>query len=428
MQIKKFESPTMDGALKMIKEELGQDAVIVSTQNVKKGSDSCIQVMAQAPKPLIKDRGFTQTPYIQIYEGQKEVPKDWKEPPQKTPVSNLELGNEAEWNQREQKEVPKDWKEPPQKTPVSILELGNEAEWNQRGIWLESHFVLKNLIQEGVHRELAANLVEEAQRDMSPRCRKNPHLLEAWVIKYLLHSIVCTEAQKDDFYHVFVGPSGHGKTSSLVKLAAQKVMLDKASIGLVAVGQQKVGDIDALRTYAHILNIPFAHVKEPNDWPSVEKNFLSEKSDSLKEGCSDKDDKNLFMENKEKVRLENIFVDFPGAYQSSKISPSEMAAILPPETDDKKRRVHYVQSILSREDETMIPKLADLNIDDIIFTHLDECAKYGNIFNLHKKYSLALYSFGIGSKIPEDIEPATRERVVDLIFKLTKIQSKEGKK
>ena len=404
MQIKKFESPTMDGALKMIKEELGQDAVIVSTQNVKKGSNSCIQVMAQAPKPLIKDRGFTQTPYIQIYEGQKEVPKDWKE-------------------------IPKDWKEPPQKTPVSNLELGNEAEWNQRGIWLESHFVLKNLIQEGVHRELAANLVEEAQRDMSPRCRKSPHLLEAWVIKYLLHSIVCMEAQKDDFYHVFVGPSGHGKTSSLVKLAAQKVMLDdQASIGLVAVGQQKVGDIDALRTYAHILNIPFAHVKEPNDWPSVEKNFLSEKSDSLKESCSDKDDKNLFMENKEKVRLENIFVDFPGAYQSSKISPSEMAAILPPETDDKKRRVHYVQSILSREDETMIPKLADLNIDDIIFTHLDECAKYGNILNLHKKYSLALYSFGIGSKIPEDMEPATRERVVDLIFKLTKIQSKEGKK
>ena len=394
MQTKKFESPTMDGALKMIKEELGKDAVIVSAQNVKKGSNSCVQVMAQTPKPLIKDRGFTQTPYIQIYEGQNEVPKDWREP----------------------------------KTPVSNLELRDETEWNQRGICLESHFVLKNLIQEGIHRDLAANLVEEAQRDMPPRCKKNPHLLEAWVIKYLLHSIVCVEAQKDDFYHVFVGPSGHGKTSSLVKLAAQKVMQEQASIGLVAVGQQKVGDIDALRTYAHILNIPFAHVKESSDWPSVEKDFLSEKSDLLKEGCSKKDDKNPFMKNKKKVRLENIFVDFPGAYQSPKVSHSEMAAILPPETDDKKRRVHYVQSILSREDEVMIPKLADLNIDDIIFTHLDECARYGNILNIHKKYSLALYSFGIGSKIPEDIEPATRERVVDLLFKLTKIRSKEGKK
>ena len=42
---------------------------------------------------------------------------------------------------------------------------------------------------------------------------------------------------------------------------------------------------------------------------------------------------------------------------------------------------------------------------------------------MNHKYKLPLFSFGLGSKIPEDFEFATPERVVDLILDITKKQT-----
>jgi flagellar biosynthesis protein FlhF len=59
---------------------------------------------------------------------------------------------------------------------------------------------------------------------------------------------------------------------------------------------------------------------------------------------------------------------------------------------------------------------------DLIFTNLDQSVQHGIVYNLHKKTGKPLHSFGIGSRIPEDFEPATKERVLDLIFRLTKLK------
>ena len=67
-----------------------------------------------------------------------------------------------------------------------------------------------------------------------------------------------------------------------------------------------------------------------------------------------------------------------------------------------------------------------IGFDDVIFTSLDETTHHGLIFNFQEKFERPLHSFGIGSAIPEDFEPATKERVVDLIFKITKFKKNEG--
>jgi flagellar biosynthesis protein FlhF len=58
--------------------------------------------------------------------------------------------------------------------------------------------------------------------------------------------------------------------------------------------------------------------------------------------------------------------------------------------------------------------------DDIIATKIDESSNHGILYNLQRRTEKPLYAFGIGPKVPEDIELATRERVIDLIFKITK--------
>ena len=449
MQVKRFEAPTMTGVLQIIKEKLGPDAVILSTKNVKGrgGLETCVQVMA-APsqerfdrkstsrKESQGERGdglesnqskefqskefqskeLTNTPYIQISEKeersltggiQKAVQRahvastqfeDHKESRGSSSI-HVESGVKVDSKRLESlqdeitrlKSVISDF----QKVPQNFLSLHPGAE---SGIPYEMSSIFNKLIRAGVNEGVTVEIIKRAQEAMGPQRMKNHHLVEAWVVKYLLDSIVCEDNRFEGRYHLFVGPAGHGKTSSLVKLASQMVVSGHKSVGIVVVDHTKVGAVEPLRTYAKILNIDFAHVEEPKDWPFVNRDFS---------------------------QLDYIFVDFPGSsFQHGEEVFDLMARFLPLKSE---RKIHYVQSVLSREAEMdcAIGLFSRLGIDDIIFTRLDESVQHGIILNVQRKHELPLHSFGIGSDIPEDIEPATRERIVDLIFKLTKVDGKE---
>jgi flagellar biosynthesis protein FlhF len=57
--------------------------------------------------------------------------------------------------------------------------------------------------------------------------------------------------------------------------------------------------------------------------------------------------------------------------------------------------------------------------DGIIINHIDKCLNYGALLNLHFEFNeLPIVFFGTGRVIPEDIEAATSERLLSLLFKL----------
>jgi flagellar biosynthesis protein FlhF len=58
---------------------------------------------------------------------------------------------------------------------------------------------------------------------------------------------------------------------------------------------------------------------------------------------------------------------------------------------------------------------------DVIFTNIDESIQHGSIYNFMTRFHVGIHSFGCGPKVPEDYEVASRERLLDLIFKLSKM-------
>jgi flagellar biosynthesis protein FlhF len=46
--------------------------------------------------------------------------------------------------------------------------------------------------------------------------------------------------------------------------------------------------------------------------------------------------------------------------------------------------------------------------------------------NFQERFKVPLHSFGIGTRVPEDFEFATKERVVDFLFKISKVGKREG--
>ncbi|MGZ3661967.1 MAG: flagellar biosynthesis protein FlhF, partial [Bdellovibrionota bacterium] len=60
MQVKKFEAPTMQEALKVIKRELGPEAIILSTKHIKSGfglmSKASVEVTAAVAEKDLKKK------------------------------------------------------------------------------------------------------------------------------------------------------------------------------------------------------------------------------------------------------------------------------------------------------------------------------------------------------------------------------------
>jgi flagellar biosynthesis protein FlhF len=64
-------------------------------------------------------------------------------------------------------------------------------------------------------------------------------------------------------------------------------------------------------------------------------------------------------------------------------------------------------------------RLEKIPFRGLIFTKLDEATKFGPLFNLALKANLPLSYFTTGPRVPEDIEKATKIRLVDLVLHLS---------
>jgi flagellar biosynthesis protein FlhF len=211
---------------------------------------------------------------------------------------------------------------------------------------------------------------------------------------------VVDESKCIEKYQAFVGPSGQGKTASLVKLAGHLVICKKKSIAIATCDTQKVGAVEQLKIYARILNVPFVAIRRPDDW------------EKLDQALPD---------------VDHVLIDFPGLSLKNEMEIQYLKSMLPVQ-NPKGCAVHYVQSAIAKNTDAIevLKKYSVVGPTDIIFTGVDLSNQHGIILNLHKRFQLPLHSFGIGSNIPEDFEMATKERVIDLLFKLTKIQGKRS--
>ena len=194
------------------------------------------------------------------------------------------------------------------------------------------------------------------------------------------------------------GPSGSGKTSTLVKVASHCVVKKKKKVAIVTADTMKVGSSEQLKIYCQILNIPFAIVRNGSELNAVINKLGN---------------------------IDKILVDTPSLSLKG-IDELTWARNLVSITGEAKTS-HLVLSALSKDEDlfSIAKRFSVTNFQDLIVTGLDQVSRHGVLVNLNQILGKPLYSFGTGSRIPEDFEWATKERVLDLIFKLSKV-AKEG--
>ncbi|MCC6276703.1 MAG: flagellar biosynthesis protein FlhF [Oligoflexia bacterium] len=265
------------------------------------------------------------------------------------------------------------------------------------GLPFELSPTFEKLQSAGVDTRYIVEILEKADRELSGMEKKKRSLVDAWVARSILSQTHVVDSwtppEETPALHLFTGPSGHGKTQSLVKIASRYVLQDKKRIAVFTADTVKVGAAEQLKIYSQILNVPFETVKHSHEFYRLMTKYSG---------------------------FDAILVDYPGFALKDISEVDQLRSVLPPR--EMKRINHLVISCTAKDIDAYeaAQRYNATLYQDIIVTKVDESFAHGLLFNIQRKTNKPLYAFGVGPKIPEDVELATRERVLDLIFKITK--------
>lgn len=185
-----------------------------------------------------------------------------------------------------------------------------------------------------------------------------------------------------------VGPTGVGKTTTLAKIAANYLLKYSHSIALITIDTYRIAAVEQLKVYGEIMRLPVDVVITP---------------EQLEQAIARHRDKEL------------ILIDTAGRSPRDSYCIDELASFLPPHLEISK---HLVLSAGSRENELLstIERFNTLDISNTIFTKIDECTNHGILLNVQIQNSNPLSYVTNGQRVPEDLLEISPKIIAQLIM------------
>jgi flagellar biosynthesis protein FlhF len=183
----------------------------------------------------------------------------------------------------------------------------------------------------------------------------------------------------------FVGPTGVGKTTTIAKLAADQALKHRKAIGLITSDTYRIAAIEQLRTYASILNVPLEVVFSPLD---------------LKKALEKMEDRDM------------ILMDTAGRNYRNEMAVSELHSLL--RTEEKKDTFLVLSLSMKYNDmKSVTDNFHKFGLEKVLFTKADETATFGSVVNLLYDFPLSLSYITDGQNVPDDINLADARSIAD---------------
>jgi len=185
-----------------------------------------------------------------------------------------------------------------------------------------------------------------------------------------------------------IGPPGAGKTTTLVKLALTAGLRSSRSVQFLSIDTVRIAAVEQLRAYASILGVGFEAL---------------ETTHAVNQALQDHHHKGL------------ILIDTPGYSRATLAEAAELADYLAgnPAID-----THLVlpASMNYPDLERVVESFSIFQPSRLIFTRLDETGSFGSLYAIAAETGLPISFLATGQSVPEDIEPGSKSKIVDLIL------------
>jgi|YelNatPaOPRAMG01_1025707.scaffolds.fasta_scaffold00063_46 flagellar biosynthesis protein FlhF len=381
MQIKKFVASTLKEATIQMKDELGSEAIILSTRiipgNGKNSLKKYFEITAgiesgpslPSSKDVFKENSNLSKPSFQE-ELKKLSEKIYHSQPHPTNLTAIQT--KVKKTKSEQKELEK----------ISI-----ERELKE---------IVETLLQREVKRNVVSSILSQLKKHKS---FLHPSNLDSYVVSSIA-SLVPTyrfEVEKGlsgkqkrnrPKTVALVGPTGVGKTTCIAKLAVISKILHNLDVGLISIDTYRLGALDQLRIFSEISNIDMLVAYEPSDIQGLMNSF--KKKDIVFIDTAGRSQRNLEQLKSAKEFLTAAHVDETFLVLSS--------------TGTTKNLFDVAEKF----------KIYDYN--SVIFTKIDEAASLGNILNVVTDFDVPISFFTNGQVIPDDIISADPEFTANMIY------------
>jgi len=361
MDKKIFRAPNIQTALAGIKEELGPDAMIISTRKVPK-----------SPRD----------PYAKtMFEVEAAIPSTGDNKPEAPLVQDVKA---LKSDLAEIKDI------------LSVAGFGSGV-----SSILCNHFesvgVLASLLRCGVSERLAADLVQKAALDLDKTLDMATQMKQ---LKKRVMGLCLDQFRTKDFFTqhnasglpqvaAFVGPTGVGKTTTIAKLAAFLSFTRKMKVGLVSIDNYRIGAFEQLKAYAGIMGLPCV--------PAFSRQDLACALDRMKS-------------------MDLVLIDTAGHSHYDKEKIDEILELV---RNDFQISVHLTLSVTSEliNMKEAASAFSVFNPDTYVFTKTDETKRCGKILDQAASYDLPVSLVTNGQKVPEDLIIPDRHELLKIILK-----------
>ncbi len=394
MQAKRYFAPDMRRALKLVREDLGDSAIILHNKVVKGG----VELIASQ-----EDENTIKKELEKIKKGKKRktrVLNDKKpelEPKNQEIENNFSNRNAKEVNLNDISETVNNKVKQSEDRENNIISLLKE-ELNFMKILLKSQYsdqvwenynlkkttqshLLKKIISFGFSPKLAYQWVNN---------QKEPASIKDGFRGIVKDMMSCLQVPSEELIKkegaiALVGSTGSGKTTTIGKLAARYVMQnDTASIGIISTDSYRVGGRDQIMMLAKIIGVPMLLVDEHYGLETALSAFSEKKLILIDTAGLTRNDEAWLDQKKQLSRCGKNISSFLVSSATNQYSVQ-------------------VQSIKDYD---------GINLSGCILTKLDECIRLGDSISAIIENQLQLHYVTTGLRIPDDIEIVDPMRLI----------------
>ncbi|WP_342600701.1 flagellar biosynthesis protein FlhF [Psychrobacillus sp. FSL H8-0483] len=363
MKMKKYTASTMPEAMKLIRKELGEEAVILNSKVVY--SKGFLGLFKKKSIEVLAGTDTFDNPIKQT-----ESPVISKE---QSVNASVEIKKELE----DLKQMVKSIQRP-----------------QSSNMYPEEMKIIINYLHE---QELAEELITTVSDELFVHVKssKEPLSIEEQMI--YIKKCLSTQLDKLPFggisytrkYINVLGPTGVGKTTTIAKMAARAVLEKKKKVGFITTDTYRIAAIEQLKTYAGLLQAPIEIVYNEKDLQEAMKKFEA---------------------------LDIVFIDTAGRNYKEVKFVEDLQKLIDLKGNTE---TYLVLSSTSKQKdmEVIIEQFNEFPIEKFIFTKIDETNSIGSVINLMVKYKKGLAYYTDGQEVPEDIVESNLNELLNLLLK-----------